>query len=79
MSAATTPSGPPEASPPSAENVSVIKFSAVGECWIPLHIPPGVIERLKEGRWMFTTDCELVREVIEVARCLGKKAKVVLI
>lgn len=79
MSAAEQPTSPPRPAPPSAKNAFAIKFSEVEKCWTFPHVPPGAIERLKIGGWISATDTELVRELVEIARCLGVKAKVELL
>jgi hypothetical protein len=70
---------PLQVAPPSVENVPPIKLDAIKKCQPPSHIPPGVVERLLKGEWIFTTDHELTKELIEIARCLSRKAKIALI
>jgi hypothetical protein len=76
MSVAEQPTSPPRPAPPSAKNTFAIKFSEAKKCWIFPHVPPGAVERLRMGEWITVTDNELARELIEIARCLGVKAKI---
>ncbi|MGB9704051.1 MAG: hypothetical protein ACPL3C_01260 [Pyrobaculum sp.] len=51
----------------------------MSQCEVPPHIPPGILDRLERGEWIAVSDLELAFEIFEIAKCLGKKAKIELI
>lgn len=75
--AAPEPTPAPQQAPPPMNDTLVNKLN-VGECQVPPYVPPGVIDRLLNDQWIFTVDRELVWELTKVARCLGRRAKIIM-
>jgi hypothetical protein len=77
MPTAEPPAGPAPASPVIIAN-DVVKNLVSTDCEVLQYLPPGVVERVRRGEWIeITTDNELIRELLQTARCLGKQLRLV--
>ncbi|MGC9107880.1 MAG: hypothetical protein ACP5IE_06800 [Infirmifilum sp.] len=64
----------PQASGPVGYKTHEVKKA----CLTPSHMPPALVERLEGGGWITVADREMAEEILQLSKCLGIKAKIIL-